>query len=64
MASASLRWILDQKEITCIIPGFRNTKQVADNLEAIHTKPFSTEEQELLQKFYQEKVRDSIRGPY
>lgn len=64
MASASLRWILDQKEITCIIPGFKNTKQVADNLEAIHTKPFSKEDQMQLQIFYQEKVRNYIRGPY
>lgn len=64
MAGAALRWILDQKEITCIIPGFKNTKQVADNLEAIHTKPFSKEEQKQLQMFYQEKVRNHIRGPY
>ncbi|MDM5329492.1 aldo/keto reductase [Neobacillus sp. CF12] len=64
MASAALRWILDQKEITCIIPGFKNSKQVEDNLSALDTKPFSIEEQKEIQRFYQEKVRDFVRGPY
>jgi aryl-alcohol dehydrogenase-like predicted oxidoreductase len=64
MASAALRWILDQKEITCIIPGFKNTKQVADNLEALDTKPFSKEEMQQLENFYQEHVIDYIRGAY
>ncbi|WP_144554451.1 aldo/keto reductase [Bacillus sp. X1(2014)] len=64
MASGALRWILDQKEITCIIPGFKNVKQVEDNLSALETKPFSEEEKQELQRFYQEKVKDYIRGPY
>lgn len=64
MASAALRWILDQKEITCIIPGFKNVKQVEDNLLTLDTKPFTSEEQEKLQRFYNEKVKDFIRGPY
>ena len=64
MASAALRWILDQKEITCIIPGFKNTKQVADNLEALDTKPFSKEEMQQLENFYQEHVIGYIRGAY
>ncbi|WHY00790.1 aldo/keto reductase [Neobacillus sp. DY30] len=64
MASAALRWILDQKEITCIIPGFKNVKQVEDNLSALDTKPFSIEEQKEIQRFYQEKVKDFVRGPY
>jgi aryl-alcohol dehydrogenase-like predicted oxidoreductase len=64
MASAALRWILDHKEITCIIPGFKNMKQVQDNLSALETKPFSGEEQQKIQRFYEEKVKDFIRGPY
>jgi aryl-alcohol dehydrogenase-like predicted oxidoreductase len=64
MAGAALRWILDQKEITCIIPGFKNVKQVEDNLSALDTKPFSVEDQNEIQSFYQEKVKDYIRGPY
>ncbi|OLS40026.1 aldo/keto reductase [Bacillus sp. MRMR6] len=64
MASAALRWILDQKEITCIIPGFKNVKQVEDNLSALHTKSFSEEEKQEIERFYQESVKDFIRGPY
>jgi aryl-alcohol dehydrogenase-like predicted oxidoreductase len=64
MASAALRWILDCKEITCIIPGFKNVKQVEQNLSAIETNSFSEEEQQRIQSFYEEKVKDNIRGPY
>jgi len=64
MASAALRWILDQKEITAVIPGFKNVKQVEDNLIALDTKPFSEEEKQEIQRFYNEKVKGFIRGPY
>jgi aryl-alcohol dehydrogenase-like predicted oxidoreductase len=64
MASASLRWILDQKEITAIIPGFKNLKQVQDNLSTLETKSFTAEEQQRLQRFYEENVKDFIRGAY
>lgn len=64
MASAALRWILDQREITCIIPGFKNVKQVEDNLSAVVTNPFSEDEKQEIQRFYQERVKDNIRGPY
>ncbi|WP_226086063.1 aldo/keto reductase [Mesobacillus sp. S13] len=64
MASAALRWILDQKEITCIIPGFKNINQVKDNLGTLETKPFTEEELQTIQRFYQENVKDFIRGPY
>ncbi|WP_223589052.1 aldo/keto reductase [Neobacillus bataviensis] len=64
MAGAALRWILDQKEITCIIPGFKNVKQVEDNLSALDTKPFSEEEKQSVHRFYEENVKGFIRGPY
>jgi aryl-alcohol dehydrogenase-like predicted oxidoreductase len=64
MATAALRWILDQNEVTCIIPGFRNGNQVEENLKAIETKPFSNDDLARLQTFYQEEVFDYIRGPY
>lgn len=64
MASAALRWILDHKEITSIIPGFKNVKQVEDNLLTLETKPFSEEERQEIRRFYHEKVEDFIRGPY
>ncbi|PLT31286.1 aldo/keto reductase [Peribacillus deserti] len=64
MASAALRWILDQKEISCIIPGFKNQKQVADNLSSITEKPFTQQEQEKIRQFYDSQVKKLIRGVY
>lgn len=64
MAEASLRWILDYPEVTCIIPGFKNTRQVEQNLRALHTPSFTQEEQERIKTFYDEKVKQHIRGVY
>ncbi|MCJ8006082.1 aldo/keto reductase [Lederbergia wuyishanensis] len=64
MATASLRWILDQQDISCVIPGFKNKKQIEQNLGSLQEKPFSNEELERLNTFYREKVKDYIRGPY
>lgn len=64
MTRAALRWILDVPEVTCAIPGFRNLKQVEDNLGATKVVSFSESEQAKLRDFYNEKVKDQIRGPY
>jgi len=64
MARGAIRWILDNPDITCVIPGFRNAKQVEDNLAALDAKPFSAEEQERLRSFYRSEVHDHIRGAY
>jgi len=64
MAQASLRWILDQEGISCVIPGFKNVKQVTDNLKAMDVPTFTASEQHRLHSFYQEQVRSHIRGPY
>jgi len=64
MASAALRWILDHEEVSCIIPGFKSEKQILANLAALDETPFSQEERWRLKSFYQQKVKNSIRGPY
>lgn len=64
MAQAALRWILDQVGISCIIPGFKNVKQVKQNLEALTTPSFSKDELALLEQFYRENVHSNIRGGY
>lgn len=64
MTRAALRWILDQDEITCVIPGFKTTAQVEDNLQAEAVPSFSAEELERLTAFYAEKVHANIRGVY
>jgi len=64
MTRAALRWILDQKEISCVIPGFKTTKQVEDNLQALTVPSFTNDELTRLQEFYQQEVKEYIRGPY
>ncbi|RLQ94640.1 aldo/keto reductase [Falsibacillus albus] len=64
MTRAALKWILEQDAVTSVIPGFRNVKQVEDNLKTLHVKEFSQDEKEILKKFYNEEVHEHIRGAY
>jgi aryl-alcohol dehydrogenase-like predicted oxidoreductase len=64
MTRAALRWILDQPEITCVIPGFKSVTQVQDNLAASEVPAYSEAELSRLRSFYEERVHASIRGAY
>ncbi|GGE29507.1 aldo/keto reductase [Pullulanibacillus camelliae] len=64
MTRAALRWILDQKAITTVIPGFKSVKQVEDNLQATSVPSFSDEELKRLKDFYHTSVHEHIRGVY
>ena len=64
MASAALRWILENDDITCVIPGFKDTRQVQQNLAALEVSGFTAEERRRLREFYENEVRAHIRGPY
>ncbi|WP_042461579.1 aldo/keto reductase [Neobacillus dielmonensis] len=64
MASAALRWILDQKEVSCVIPGFKNVQQIDSNLQALDTVSFTQEELDKLKNFYHAQVKDIIQGVY
>lgn len=64
MTRAALRWILDHEAISSVIPGFKNSKQVLDNLGALDVPSFTQEEQERLTAWYEQSVHDHIRGPY
>ncbi|TCT20497.1 aryl-alcohol dehydrogenase-like predicted oxidoreductase [Melghiribacillus thermohalophilus] len=64
MTRASLRWILDQDSISTVIPGFKNEKQVMDNLKALEVPSFTSDERKQLEEFYLREVHDHIRGKY
>lgn len=64
MTRAALKWILEQDAISCVIPGFRNTAQVEDNLEALKVTGFTETEKHKLAQFYKEEVHKNIRGAY
>lgn len=64
MAKAALKWLLEQRGISTVIPGFKNVNQVEENLGAIDIRSYSEDELEQIADFYQEKVHENIRGPY
>jgi aryl-alcohol dehydrogenase-like predicted oxidoreductase len=64
MARASLRWLLDQAGVSCVIPGFKNEDQVLDNLRAAQVPPFNEQEHQRLRDWYASEVHASIRGAY
>jgi aryl-alcohol dehydrogenase-like predicted oxidoreductase len=64
MATAALRWVIDHTEVTCAIPGFKNVKQVEDNLQALQVPSFTSEEMAKISEFYQNQIHQHIRGAY
>lgn len=64
MTRAALRWILDNEDISCVIPGFKSVAQVEDNLRAIDVPAFTPAEKQRLTDFYRSQVHDAIRGAY
>jgi aryl-alcohol dehydrogenase-like predicted oxidoreductase len=64
MSRAALKWILAQDAISCVIPGFKNVRQVEDNLGALSVPAFTNEELAKLSDFYQKEVHEHIRGAY
>ncbi|MNP12699.1 Aldo/keto reductase family protein [compost metagenome] len=64
MARASMRWILENPNITCVIPGFKNVRQIEDNLGTVDVPTFSEKELDRLRSFYDQQVKEHIRGAY
>lgn len=64
MTRAALKWVMQQEAMTSVIPGFKNEKQVIDNLKSLDVKDYSNEELTRLTHFYWKEVHDHIRGPY
>lgn len=64
MARASMRWILENPNVTCVIPGFKNVKQVEDNLGTVDVASYTPEELDRLRSFYDQHVEAHIRGAY
>ncbi|WP_117161080.1 aldo/keto reductase [Paraliobacillus sp. X-1268] len=64
MTRAALKWIMQQEEISTVIPGFKNVQQVEDNLQAVNVPAFSSAELEKIKTFYDKEVHEHIRGGY
>lgn len=64
MVELALRWILDHEAVSTIIPGASSPEQAIANARVSNLKPLPPELHQGLSQFYQEVVRDNIRGPY
>lgn len=60
----SLRWILDHKEVTTIIPGASSTLQVMENSKISNLPSLSSQLMNQLEDFYHNKIHSHIRGVY
>ncbi|MDA3890351.1 MAG: aldo/keto reductase [Salinivirgaceae bacterium] len=64
MAQFALRWILDHKAVSCIIPGASSPKQAEGNTKASELNHLPEDLHLKLQQFYKTQVKDHIRGSY
>lgn len=58
----SLRWILDQPQVSSIIAGASRSSQVVRNAATSSLPPLSEDLHELLSEYYREEVKEHIRG--
>jgi len=64
MVQLALRWILDHKAVSAIIPGASSPEQARSNAEVSSLPPLSEELHRALAEFYRTEVHDHIRGAY
>jgi aryl-alcohol dehydrogenase-like predicted oxidoreductase len=67
MAQMALRWILDHEAVSAIIPGASRPEQVRSNASASRSDvvpPLSELLHARLRAYYEQNVREWIRGPY
>ncbi len=60
----ALRWILDHKEVSTIIPGASSSKHIFENSNTSNLHPLSKKLMFDLKEFYDQKVHSNIRGAY
>jgi aryl-alcohol dehydrogenase-like predicted oxidoreductase len=59
-AQLALRWILDQPEVTTVIPGARNAAQVIGNAAAADLSPLSEDIRRALRDIYDDSIREHV----
>lgn len=64
MVEMSLRWILDHKEVSTIIPGASSPIHIKDNANVSKLKQLPEKLMNDLEDFYHKKVHKHIRGEY
>ncbi|MDA0345803.1 MAG: aldo/keto reductase [Verrucomicrobia bacterium] len=64
MAQWALRWILDFDAISTVIPGATKAFHVEDNTDATYLERIPSETHAELAQFYEDNVKEHIRGAY
>ena len=64
MAQLALRWVLDHKAVSSVIPGASKIEQVDGNVGASSLAALSEEQHKKLSDLYKEEIEQTIRGPY
>ena len=64
MVQLTLRWILDHKAVSTIIPGASSPKQVISNAEVSDLQALSPETHAALTELYKTHIHKHIRGGY
>jgi len=61
-AQLALRWIVDQPQVTAVIPGARTVDQARGNAAAADVAPLDDSTRAAVRKLYDEKIRPSVHG--
>lgn len=62
LAQKALRWVLDHDAVSSVIPGAKDARQAHANAAAALMEPMSEEAHIRLREWYEDEVRESIRG--
>lgn len=60
LAPVALRWILMFEEVSCIIPGASNEKQLISNLSALEEPVFTQAQMEQVRAIYHDRISDLV----
>lgn len=60
LAPIALRWILMFCEVSCVIPGASNAKQLGSNLKALELRSLSEDQMNGVKAIYDEMIKESV----
>jgi aryl-alcohol dehydrogenase-like predicted oxidoreductase len=56
----AIRWILDNKFVSCVIPGMSNEAQIKSNIAASDMKPLLPSQSEAVQTIYEKYIKEFV----
>ena len=60
LAPFALKWVLMHPEVSCVIPGASNSKQIQSNLQSATLPDFSQEKMERIENIYTSYIKDHV----